>query len=666
LTGERFAKQLDCLSVRLIVALAAGAIVFSDWTDAQALDFFGLWGSDETPPPISQAAIPYILTVQVTGDDSALKSAVRDASSLYRLRKDAPADGEALARRAESDFAPIIDALWGAGYYNANVTISIDGATLRIASSDIAAFARAAEGYRNRAPALVVIKVDPGPLFKLRSVRVVNALGVEFSEAELPQRIIGLKGGDPAAASEIRAAETRIIDYFRKEGRPLAKVQSVAPVVDHAQNVMDVTVIADPGPVAPFGEATIHGPQTFDPAIVRSFLYIRPGDPYSPAAIADARNSIREIPAAGGVRITERTTLDPYGRLPYQIDVEDRLPYAIGASAKYSTTNGPAGQVYWEDRNVFGGAERLRLQGDVFYAPPWFVASQSLRDFSPEDIGGRISASFLKPALWGTSNDLLIDALAERVSTSGEGFVGYEVRDADATVALRHRFNQNFWIQAGLEGQTGAATDALGKVDYTLVGVPVSANFDTTDSKLDPTRGVRLNVSAASFGTFLGSSLDLVQGKARASAYYSLDPDSRYVLAGRVAAGAMGGPALDEIPANWRFYAGGGGSVRGYAYNELGPTVFWGAVVGGRSLFEASAELRVKLTDTIGVVPFFDAGNAFASNFPNFSEPLFAAAGLGLRYYTAVGPIRLDVAFPLERRVGNGPVAVYVSIGQSF
>jgi translocation and assembly module TamA len=666
LTGKRFAKQLDRVAIRLIVALAATVIVFSDWTAAQAFDFFGLFGSDDTPPPISRASIPYTLNVEVAGDQSALKDVVKDASSLYRLRKDAPPDGEALARRAETDFAPVVDALWGAGYYNAAVTIAIDGATLPIGSSDIAAFARAAEAYRDRSAAPVVIKVDPGPLFKLRSVRVVDALGVEFPEAELPQRIVGLKPGDPAAASEIRAAETRIIDYFRKQGRPLAKIQSVAPVVDHAQAVMDVTIMAAPGPIAPFGEATIHGPQTFDPAIVRSFLYIYPGDPYSPAAIADARNSIREIPAVGGVRITEGTALDAYGRLPYQIDAEDRLPYAVGASMKYSTTNGPEGQVYWEDRNVFGGAERLRLQADVFYAPPWFIASQSLRNFSPDDIGGRVSASFLKPALWGTTNDLLIDALAEKLSTSGAGFVGYQAEDADVTASLRHRFNQNFWVQAGLEAQKGDATDALGTVNYTLVGVPVSANFDTTDSKLDPTRGARLNASATGFGTFLGSSLDLVQLKAGGSAYYSIDADSRYVLAGRVAAGAMSGPQLDAIPANWRFYAGGGGSVRGYAYNELGPTVFWGAVVGGRSVFDASAEVRVKVTDTIGIVPFFDVGNAFASNFPNFSEPLFAAAGLGLRYYTSVGPIRLDVAFPLERHAGTGPVAVYVSIGQSF
>ena len=300
MTGKRFAKQRDRPGLRLVVALVAGAIVVSDWTAAQAFDFFGLFGSDDTPPPVSRASIPYTLTVEVAGDDSALKSAARDVSSLYSLRKDAPADGEALARRAESDFAPVIDALWGAGYYNATVTIAIDRASLAIGSSDIAAFARAAEAYRNRAPAPVVIKVDPGPLFKLRTLRVVDALGVEFPEAELPQRIVGLKPGDPAAAADIRAAETRIVDHFRNEGRPLAKILSVAAVVDHAREIMDVTINAAPGPIAPFGEATIHGPQTFDPAIVRSFLYIQPGDPYSPAAIANARNSIRDDSSGWG------------------------------------------------------------------------------------------------------------------------------------------------------------------------------------------------------------------------------------------------------------------------------------------------------------------------------------------------------------------------------
>ena len=664
--GEGIRRGPDRLSLTLIVALAASAALFDGRDAARAFDFFGLWGSGETPPPLSRSAISYQVTIDVAGRDGSLKDAARDASSLYRLRNDAPPDGESLARRAMSDFPSVIDALWGAGYYNATVAISIDRAALTIGSSDIGAFARAAESYRNRAVAPILIKIEPGPLFTLSMVRVVNPAGAAFSQAELPERIVGLRPGDPAKASDLRAAAARIVDYFRAQGRPLAKAQSIAPVVDHAEHTMDVTLTVDPGPVAPFGEATLVGPQHFDPAIVRSFLYIEPGDPYSPRALADARASIRQIPAVGGVRMTEGTTLDAYGRLPYEIDVEDRAPYAVGVAAKYSTTNGPAGQVYWEDRNLFGGAERLRLQADVFYAPPWYVTSRDIHNFSIHDLGGRISASFLKPALWGTRNDLLIDALGERVSTSGAGFFGYEAEDEDGTAALRHRFSEAFSIQGGFEAQTGSATDALGKVNYTLVGAPVSLVYDETDSKLDPTRGFRVNASVAGFRTFLGSTINLVHMKARASAYYSLDPDSRFVLAGRVGLGAMCGPALDEIPANWRFYAGGGGSVRGYPYESLGPATWFGAVVGGRSLFETSVELRVKVNETLGVVPFFDAGNAFASSFPDFSEKLYTAAGLGLRYYTSIGPIRADLAFPIERPRGTGAVALYVSIGQAF
>lgn len=647
-----------------MVALAASATLFAG-ADARAFSFFGLWGSDDNPPAVSRAAVSYKVTIEVVGGDGAIKSAVMDASSLYSLRKDPPPDGDALARRATNDFGSIIDALWGLGYYNAKVAISIDGAASTIVQPNAAAFGRAADAFRGRAVAPVAIKVDPGPLFRLNSIRVVNGAGEDYSEQALPARILKLNPGDPAVASSLRAGEARIVDYFRNQGRPLAKVLSIAPVVDHAAHTMDVTFFAAPGPVAPFGEATLNGPKSFPQSVARSFIYIEPGDAYSPRAVADTRQSLREIPAVGGVRITESPTLDAYGRLPYTVDIDDRLPYAVGGSAKYSSTNGPAGQVYWEDRNVFGNGERLRLQADVFSAPPWYQTSSSLHNFSIHDLGGRVSASFLKPALWGSRNDLLIDALGEKVSTSGAGFAGYQVQDYDATAAIRHRFSPNFWIQAGVEGQTGVATDSLGRVDYTLVGVPVSVNYDTTDSKLDPTRGVRLNASAAGYGEFLGSSLNLAQFKARGSAYYSIDEDSRYVLAGRIGLGGEAGATLEDIPANWRFYAGGGGSVRGYAFNSLGPRNIWG-VYGGRSLFEASTELRVKITDTIGVVPFVDAGNAFGSNFPNFSAPLYWAAGVGLRYYTAIGPIRADIAFPLERVPGNGPVAFYLSIGQAF
>jgi translocation and assembly module TamA len=652
--------------VRVCLALSVAlASVNAPTTNAYAFDFFG-WGED-APPPVSQATLSYSVSIDVVGGDSGLTNAVKDASSLFKLRKDAPPDGDSLARRAQRDFSPIVDALWGAGYYDAKVTIAIDQASLTIGATDTAAFAKAAEAYRNTKAVPIKIAIDPGPVFTLRSLRIIDAAsGLAYTAEELPQRIVGLKPGDPAAASDIRAAEARIIDYVRAQGHPLVKVQAPSPTVDHAAHIMDLTLAVTPGPRATLGEATIVGPQHFDPLIARSFLYLEPGDPYSPKALADARTSIRDIPAVGSVRVTEADHLDAQGQLPYQIDVIDRAQHAIGASAAYSTIDGPNGQLYWEDRNLFGGAERLRLEGDLLYAPPNDGLINQYGHFGAADIGWRFSASFLKPALGGTRNDLLIDALDEHASTNTLNYIGYTVSDADVTAAIRHRFTDVFSIQIGLEGQTGTATDVLGKVDYTIIGIPITAVYDTTDSKLDPTRGVRVGATVAAYPTFLGSTLDLFEAKGHMSAYYSLDEDSRYVLAGRVAAGSLTGSSLDDIPANLRFYSGGGGSVRGYAYDSLGPLGPNNSVIGGRSLFEASAEMRVKVTDTIGIVPFFDAGNAFAANIPDFKSPLQMSAGLGLRYYTAIGPIRVDIATPINPREGDKPVAVYVSVGQAF
>ena len=250
------------MGVALVAAVAAGASLIAGVEGARAFDFFGLFGSDDAPPPVSPTTVSYSVAIDVVGGDGSIKDAVQDASSLYRLRKDPPPDGDALARRATNDFGAILDALWGLGYYNATVQISIAGAASTIVSPNVAAFGRVADSYRNRAAAPVTIRVDPGPLFRLREIQVVNGAGEVYSEDALPQRAVGLKSGDPAAASALRAAEARIVDYFRKQGRPLAKVLSIAPVVDHATETMDVTFFAAPGPVAPFGEATLDGPKT--------------------------------------------------------------------------------------------------------------------------------------------------------------------------------------------------------------------------------------------------------------------------------------------------------------------------------------------------------------------------------------------------------------------
>ncbi len=637
--------------------------------DLSSLDVFGLFTKKNEPPAVSTATLPYRLEFDLGGADDAkaLTRTLQDASLLYRLRQDAPPDGETLARRMAADLDPLVDALWSQGYFNADVGLVVDGVTLKVGAEPDARLVRALESHRNRDAVPITVSVKPGPVFGLRDI-AVSERGITGAPAIAnPEKVTRLKPGDPATSSALRAAQAALVDNLRAQSRPLAKVVEMRPVVDHAARIMDVTYVVEPGPVAGFGDVTIGQTDEIPPAVVRSFIYLEPGDPYSPKALTDTRRSIATIPAIASVRIREADRLDGAGNLPIFVDVTERPKRLIGFSARYSTIDGPAVKTYWEHRNLFGGAERLRLEGDVFLAPRIDGTKiTKFDDFERSDLGGRFGFSFLKPALGGSRYDWLLDGVATRQRVGTRRYGGYTARYGNVTTAIQRRFSDTFSVQAGIEVERGQTSDVLGQVDYTLVGIPLSVKYDSTDSLLDATRGFRATASVTPYPTFLGSTVGIVQAKGAFSAYYALDEDARYVLAGRIGLGSISGASLDEIPATRRFYAGGGGSVRGYAYRTLSPLGPFNQLVGGRSLFEGSIEARIKVTDTIGIVPFFDAGTAFEGSLPDFKQRLQMAAGLGLRYYTAIGPIRVDVAAPLNPRKGDKPVALYVSIGQAF
>jgi translocation and assembly module TamA len=271
----------------------------------------------------------------------------------------------------------------------------------------------------------------------------------------------------------------------------------------------------------------------------------------------------------------------------------------------------------------------------------------------------------MKPTIDGGPDDLLADVSAERATTNTFGFQGYTANDGDADVALRRRFSRQLSAQIGIDAQAGDAADAIKTVNYDIIGVTGSANYDSTNDRLDPTQGVRAKAAVAAYPGVFGS-LYLYTAKTEVSAYQALDADSRFVLAGRARVASEIGPGLEDIPANLRLYAGGGGSVRGYAYSSLGPRAANGAILGGRSAVDSSLEIRWRATDAIGLVGFFDAGNAFEAEVPNFSLPIQMSAGVGLRYYTGFGPLRLDIAAPINPRPGDPRFAIYASIGQAF
>jgi translocation and assembly module TamA len=446
--------------------LATGLILAP--VGASTFDFFGLFGSDEPPNP-SPSTLPYRVEFVIHGDDG-VKDVLQDSSNFYKLRQDPPPDGEALAQRLMADFAPMLDALWGSGYYNARIVASVGATQLELGQT---------EGERRRpcGQRLSEPRRCPrndhggdGPLFRLRNIAVVDASTHEpFPPEILPPYVLMLQPGDPAKAADLRAADERLIDYFRAQSHPLVKAPLPRPTVNHALLTMDVIFPVDPGRKAGFGEVSINGPNGFDPSIVRSFIYLQPGQPYTPKALADTRKSVSSIPAVGSFRIREGNKLDPNGNLPIFVEVGDRARNLVGLTAGYSTVDGPTGSVYYQNRNLFGGAESLRLEGDVFYAPPIFgIIANSFsgaQNFNNAGLGGRVTLGFVKPALYGSRVDFLLDAIAEKNRSGGGSFGGYADQFAGGAAALRYRVDETLALQAGLKFER-EATDALGRVNY--------------------------------------------------------------------------------------------------------------------------------------------------------------------------------------------------------
>ncbi|MDP4023787.1 BamA/TamA family outer membrane protein [Methylobacterium sp. NEAU 140] len=630
---------------------------------ARAFDLFGLFGSEPEPPAPSPATVPYALRIAGT-DDSDVLRALQDVSSLYRLRGDPPPDGEGLVRRAEADLTRFADVLAGYGYYQGTAAIRVDGVPV-VPGAGIEAAARAAENWRNRGLVPVKVAVDLGPLYHLRRITVRDPAGRPFPEAVLPPRFTRVEPDVPGRSATVLAREAAIVDRFRAQGHPFAKAVARDPVVDDAAHVMDVTFTIDPGPAAGLGPITVSGAPGIDPATIRSFIYAEPGDPYSPQAVAAIRRSVARIEGIGSVRVREGTALDADGNLPLFVDLTERERNLAGISARYSTVDGPGVRAYYANRNLFGGGETFRIDADLYYLglgyDP-FATQRKLAGIGTNGLGGRLSATYVQPALWGSRNDFLANVFGTR-----EVQQSYLVDGGGASAAIRHRFSDTFSAQIGLDAQIGRSKDALGTVKYRLIGVPVSVTYDSTDSLLDPTRGFRAIASLAAYPGAI-SDPGILVAKAQGSGYYSIDDESRIVLAGRVGFGSVSGAPLAEIPDNFRFFAGGGGSVRGYPFRTLGPVGPFNLPIGGRSLLEASIEARIKVTDTIGVVPFFDAGTAYASALPDFDETIRKSVGIGLRYYTSIGPIRADVAFPLDPYKGGHvrPAVLYLGLGQAF
>lgn len=592
-------------------------------------------------------------------ENARIAGLIEAATRLYRMQDRPPASLPLLRRRAEADKEIVERILKSEGYYKgvAEVRIYADGlapddeAAPQTAYDLLRQREREREAEANPQPAhkpLAVITVDKGPLFAIEKHAFVFTpppseaeILWAMEEAEAQRHV-----GGPARGAEVASAESRLVGAFQNTGNPWARQTGREAEADWDSDQLRVATQIAPGPYAVYGETTVSGLTSVHPDYVLDFPTWAPGYPVSREEISEVSRelSASRLFKAVSLRISEEPPDAEYVVAPVHIEVEEAPHRTIGGGLKYSTVDGPGARIFWQHRNLLGRGEQFgaALDGSL--------NKQSL------------DLSFRKPRFGHPNRNLNAE-----VEFYHEDTDAYAAFAAEGLVGIDQILSEHWRGAAGLAFEVARIERPNEDPEWSyLLGAPVSLSFDNTGNLLDPTKGFRLGLAATPWGgVYKGDPTVFLSTDATASAYYALDEEARFVLAGRLRGAAVVAADSDKVPPTRQLYMGGGGSLRGYSLKFANPLDSNGDPIGALTLGEAALEMRAKVTETIGVVPFVEAGVVGRELFSDFDDVRFSA-GLGLRYYTAIGPIRLDVAVPLDPRPADDRYQLYFSIGQAF
>ena len=592
-----------------------------------------LWPfGSSTPKEAIPNPLPYAVTFSAPGAGWGLERSLRQASELVGKQKSPVSGVVGLVARARQDIVSLTAVLYESAHYAGEVFVTVDGKPL----AKVDPFATISTH-----PVPVTITVKPGAEF------VFGKVSATPLPAGITLESLGLVPGDPARSSVVVDAETKLVEAWKNAGHPLAVAIPRSTVADHRTDTLDVSLAVNPGPRANFGRVTVSGTQNVDANLVLARAGID-GGLYSEKVVKRATKRLRDLGVFASVEVTPANKLAADGTIPITITVSERKPRVIGASVTYSNTEGLGSGVFWTHRNLFGGAEHLKLSASI---------SRLLDGAFDPDF--RLAGTFRKPAVIDPMTDFTLNVAGYRETTDA-----YRVTALQGEAGLEHTFSDTLTGSLGLEIARSQTVEPTVTEEHLLTTLTGKLDWDTRDNKLDPTSGHRALFSAAPAYDYLERT-PYATFTSDVSGYWGFGDMDRFVLAGRAAVSVLTVDDVTKVAADRRLYSGGAGSVRGYAYQNIGPRDSSGNIVGGRSSVLFSGELRYRATDTIGLVAFIDAGNAYASILPKLGG-LKVGVGAGLRYLTPVGPIRLDVAVPLQRGKGDPSVGVYVGLGQAF
>lgn len=631
-----------------MVCLGALAASLFHPRPASALELFGLClvgpceVDDETDGLIDPK--PYDVDVQVVaeGDDGdGLEKSVKDASVLWRERNRPAAGSAGLLTRAQADYKRVLAALYNDARYDATISITLGG-------QEVANIPAGTELPDN---AQLLVSVQAAPRFRFGTAEIQNQAPPPtelFDRVPLPEDE-GFAPGEFANATTVKRAGRLAVDAWREQGYAKADVVEQRITAAHTERQLNATLTVEPGRRAVYGPVAVSGTDRMYAPFVARQTGLVPGEEYDPDDLEQADRRLQRLGVFRSVVLKEDDEIGPNGMLPFELTVQERKLHRIGVGATVSTLDGLGVEAYWLHRNLWGRAERLRFDARVSG-----VGSTDYRDYDYY-----FGSTLTLPGRFTPDTDVTFNTFAER-----EVLDLYTKNRVFSSVEAENFFNEEITFSGGLFAGYGEYDDVFGVRRFGIAGVHAGAVYDTRDSELDATRGLFVSLDAKPFYEWeFGNPIGKFEAETRA--YLAFGKDEGTVLAGRLKAGTVFGAPIMEIPPDELFLAGGGSSVRGYPYRSIGVNVP-GGLAGGRSLIETSAEVRQSVTENIGVVGFVDAGYVGADPVPDFSEDFKVGAGIGLRYDTGLGPIRLDVAIPLNPQSGDPKYGIYAGIGQAF
>jgi translocation and assembly module TamA len=565
------------------------------------------------------------------------------------LDKDEPLSGDSLSllQAAQARRARMVSALRSRGFYDSRVLATVSQQPI-----EEAAALDAIDATPEAQKISFVFNVATGPVYRVTSIAIDGPPAVVDYPA-LDRSKLALLTEQPADAAAILLTENQILDQARAHGYALAKVVRREVVIDHATRLAHIVYHLEAGPTATMGPVTFSGTDKVDTVYLQKRVPFKEGEPYTPEKVNSLRDRLTALGTFSAVRVKPAEQLNAQGELPLDVQLKDRLQRTIGFGVSYETILGFGLNASWQHRNLFGQAESLKLTAEVNHIG---------QGAFPADLGYALKADFLKPDWWMAGQDLTASAQGLR-----EVFPAYTREAVLLGVGLNRTLSPHLRVSYGLTAEVSQILKYGVTNYYRLVGVPVSFILNEADSETDATQGYKLTASLTPYADINHDNDLFAIMKVVGTAYVNVSGDGRSVIAGRAAFGTIPGGTNANIPPDKLFYAGGGGSVRGFTYQSAGPRDAYNNPLGGASLIETSLEFRQRIGKSFGVAAFIDAGSAYIDTLPNLGEnPLRVGAGVGLRYYTGFGPARVDVGLPLNKRDGDAPFGVYVSLGQAF